>query len=1545
MSADASSERVKVYIRIRPFSERERREDAMEGRESTQCVLVESSTVSMADPRVAASSGIFSFDGVLHSTDEQLKTYEAVCPSFVRNTLNGYNCTLLAYGQTGSGKTHTMMGAPGSMDGVVPRLCKDLYDAMAKVGSDGWSHSVTLSYMEIYNDDVFDLLSDPGKAGLQPMQLREGPDKALHPVGITAVPCDTAQDVLTHVQAGNLVRHTASTKMNARSSRSHALVQLKVKSSRGLERDERKELGDTVEADTRMAKLNLVDLAGSERVEKSGVQGKDFQDTIGINTSLFFLGSVIRELAQSIGAVNYRNSRLTHVLRDSLGGNAKTSLVATISPHQSNADETLSTLRFAALSQKVVNRAVVNEDPAVREIRRLTAELAKYKGDGRRRKGLTEEEQSEIVDLKAEVESLRAENQRLREMVASLRQQVSEGGSKRSVASSSPVPQRRPPPRQSAPAKTGGFASTPSQARSQSPLVALRRSSRDISAEEPAPAAPKSDGALGKKEGKLKQVKDEIKKESAELQRVKDMIQGHDQAKSDVEATKAQLDLAVSKLKKVKEDSKQAGEKLKERRGELERLVGDIGEKKECLAQIDAELSHKRKKQGDLADLAETKASLTRVRKDLEGHRDKLSQEQERTERLQEELSAVLEAKEAEEEEARRGRSANDALRRDAEELRQRVRALEEEDAERKAEMARTEEECSQELEALKAELSREQRRGEESREAHEEARTAQRDTQQALDLVSADQARLKELYWQLRSETEHGSQQRVTAVHEEESREREMIVRSQLDTHILLRLTADASGSEVMRHLHLVSSLVQVVKERDDASLQGDAHKKSAQILEKQLSAQQDEVRSLSSQKAAAEKQLLLLKEREMRLSSRLAERDQKSKLAAAEVMLSLSAQGRRMVWFARLREHSSRRAHIRVQHRAKEFEQRHIAATEALSEKEAAVRGLRMKLEISHQEKSTVTTELQATKERIAGMDAAAQRRAEMDRAQREEAERAHKTRMAESLAAFTANGTRKGPYWRWRRWVQDRNTARRRAKDLATLDKLQADLELQVDEKQKFQVEAEAAERTKRDLAHKLAHQQMTQEETDREVRRLEEQKQEYRKKAVLTDKAVDSARKQRRMRKSLEVDYSRLRQRYSVYKQAAPAVQELVSELQVALKESQTESEILEETCAELEGADERCELLEHSRALLEREVELLRCGASSTALRVNELQRRYSELKERGLDALGESKRKMALLFLQWSAREKDELYDDSLLTLSRQAEDLDERLRLREQWSQTVSEMAGRVADHSGALENAVRRVEHPAEARSAGVERVRMQAEDALPHEEQLRLEQAALERRWKQWRSQRASVKGGIEAVMALVSEAGGRPLDSPRSELLRPIRRPRGRRDLPLSLDSPGSRACSETHSIGPRTPLSRQGSLRGGGVQRRQSMRQVVANSPRGPPSGLRRKESFVVQPVSARTTPLPNFQSQGHGSRSGTPVPRTDSTGAVLARPPLAPGPVLATSPHADPLRTVSPMAGSPPVPLSSPGSDAPPRAPPVAGSASGKQGKKDCSVM
>eukprot|EP00039_Didymoeca_costata_P016630 m.300660 g.300660 ORF g.300660 m.300660 type:complete len:1171 (+) comp16422_c0_seq10:196-3708(+) len=406
--------KVKVAVRVRPFNRRER-----DMGESSVVTMHDTQTILSGTMTKDGKDKIFNFDHSIWSHDagdphfqNQDQVFQALGSDVLDNVFSGYNACIFAYGQTGSGKTYTMMGAKDD-DGLTPRLCKQLFSRINDLSRDtakkdmNTTYSVEVSYFEIYNEKVKDLISV--KESQHTLRVREHKILGPYVEGLQTLAVPNYEAIELLLAKGNARRTTAATAMNDTSSRSHAVFTM-VSTEQWYDKATKRKA-------EKVSRLSLVDLAGSERVAKTGASGDRLKEGANINKSLSTLGLVIKALADNSsskrkgGHVPYRDSVLTWLLKDSLGGNSKTVMIATISPAGDNFDETLSTLRYADSAKRIVNHAVVNEDPNARMIRELREELEALRaqvGSDVRPSSVDDEEYNSMQKKLQETESLMA---------------------------------------------------------------------------------------------------------------------------------------------------------------------------------------------------------------------------------------------------------------------------------------------------------------------------------------------------------------------------------------------------------------------------------------------------------------------------------------------------------------------------------------------------------------------------------------------------------------------------------------------------------------------------------------------------------------------------------------------------------------------------------------------------------------------------------------------------------------------------------------------------------------------------------------------------------------------------------------------------------------------------------------------------------------------------------------------------------------------------------------------------------------------------------
>nr|XP_006135454.1 kinesin-like protein KIF14 isoform X1 [Pelodiscus sinensis] len=375
----AENSKVTVAVRIRPFSDRERKEKTF------QVVSVSGPETVVQHPETKQvyhfiyDFSFWSFDNCHPNFASQEMIYKALAVPLLERAFEGYNTCLFAYGQTGSGKSYTMMGF-GEELGIIPRFCEDLFTQIAQMDSQKILYHLEVSYFEVYNEKIHDLLIFKAENGQkkQPLRVREHPVFGPYVEDLTANMVSSYSDIQSWLELGNKQRATAATGMNDKSSRSHSVLTLVMTQTKT-------EFVEEEEHDHRIiSRINLVDLAGSERCSSTHTSEERLKEGVSINKSLLTLGKVISALSeQSLNKrrafIPYRESVLTWLLKESLGGNSKTTMIATISPAASNVEETLSTLRYAKQARLIINTAKVNEDVNAKLIRELKAEIEKLK--------------------------------------------------------------------------------------------------------------------------------------------------------------------------------------------------------------------------------------------------------------------------------------------------------------------------------------------------------------------------------------------------------------------------------------------------------------------------------------------------------------------------------------------------------------------------------------------------------------------------------------------------------------------------------------------------------------------------------------------------------------------------------------------------------------------------------------------------------------------------------------------------------------------------------------------------------------------------------------------------------------------------------------------------------------------------------------------------------------------------------------------------------------------------------------------------------------
>ncbi|XP_072789680.1 kinesin-like protein KIF1A isoform X15 [Taeniopygia guttata] len=375
---------VKVAVRVRPFNSREM------SRESKCIIQMSGSTTTILNPKQpkeTPKSFNFDYSYWSHTTPadinyaSQKQVYRDIGEEMLQHAFEGYNVCIFAYGQTGAGKSYTMMGKQEKdQQGIIPQLCEDLFSRINDTTNDNMSYSVEVSYMEIYCERVRDLLNPKNKGNLR---VREHPLMGPYVEDLSKLAVTSYNDIQDLMDSGNKARTVAATNMNETSSRSHAVFNIIF--------TQKRHDAETDITTEKVSKISLVDLAGSERADSTGAKGTRLKEGANINKSLTTLGKVISALAEMDSGPNknkkkkktdfipYRDSVLTWLLRENLGGNSRTAMVAALSPADINYDETLSTLRYADRAKQIRCNAVINEDPNNKLIRELKDEVARLR--------------------------------------------------------------------------------------------------------------------------------------------------------------------------------------------------------------------------------------------------------------------------------------------------------------------------------------------------------------------------------------------------------------------------------------------------------------------------------------------------------------------------------------------------------------------------------------------------------------------------------------------------------------------------------------------------------------------------------------------------------------------------------------------------------------------------------------------------------------------------------------------------------------------------------------------------------------------------------------------------------------------------------------------------------------------------------------------------------------------------------------------------------------------------------------------------------------
>ena len=398
MSNDQSSENIKCIVRCRPLNEKEKGL-------GTKCITIsaDSKVVIVENKNDKLANGKYAMDRVFPEYVTQEEVFQEIGEPILQSFIGGYNCTIFCYGQTGAGKTHTMMGPLDQLyetnspsHGLIPRIINYIFNEKEKVNNiitGGNSEkcknikiNTKICVMELYQESIIDLLckNDPKEVKNEKsdknneLKIKEDPKKGMFVQGITEVEVKNAKEAKDLILTGLKSRHVAATEMNAESSRSHLLFSIYVTTSFINPR------GGAV---SKSSRLHLIDLAGSERQKKTKAQGERIKEACMINKSLSTLGNVINALVENYDGKNkyipFRDSKLTYFLKDSLGGNSKTTIVANISCSLIQMNETISTLKFVQRAKMIKNSATLNMsvqeniEALQEEIKRLKAIIAK----------------------------------------------------------------------------------------------------------------------------------------------------------------------------------------------------------------------------------------------------------------------------------------------------------------------------------------------------------------------------------------------------------------------------------------------------------------------------------------------------------------------------------------------------------------------------------------------------------------------------------------------------------------------------------------------------------------------------------------------------------------------------------------------------------------------------------------------------------------------------------------------------------------------------------------------------------------------------------------------------------------------------------------------------------------------------------------------------------------------------------------------------------------------------------------------------------------
>ena len=360
----AGGNNIRVFIRFRPLNEVE--QELIEN--GVGCICVEyldekedgrCNTIQIKNPNGNVSHP-YMVDRVFQSETSQDIIYDYFGKDIVKDVLSGYNGTIFAYGQSGSGKTFTMYGSDiydDTVKGIIPRLIQDIFNYVDKA-DDNVIFQFKMSFLQIYKEVIYDLLT-----GEKDLKIKESPHRGIYVDKLTEVYINTFDNFMEYVELAQENRIVGETKLNQNSSRSHSILIFEV--TQNVVNDNFSKTG----------KLNLVDLAGSEKISKTGAVGETLEEAKKINLSLSSLGNVIHALTSNADHIPYRDSKLTRILQESLGGNYKTSLIVTCSPHSYHLEETTSSLQFATRVKRIKNKVKINIQLTYEELQKIIRQL------------------------------------------------------------------------------------------------------------------------------------------------------------------------------------------------------------------------------------------------------------------------------------------------------------------------------------------------------------------------------------------------------------------------------------------------------------------------------------------------------------------------------------------------------------------------------------------------------------------------------------------------------------------------------------------------------------------------------------------------------------------------------------------------------------------------------------------------------------------------------------------------------------------------------------------------------------------------------------------------------------------------------------------------------------------------------------------------------------------------------------------------------------------------------------------------------------------